>query len=107
MTSTDTAALHSLQVEVLRDDTPFLEGRFDVTPQDYPAVKMLLGEIDMTAEQAAGILSGYMHAREAAELTEEMGKIALVATVFMLEEGWQHVVIPLNDRGEAEAPRTG
>ena len=87
--------MHTLEVTVLKDEKPFLNGTFDVTEENYILVANMLGEIEMSRPQAASILSGYMHAREVGSVTEDMGKIALMATVFMLEQGETAIQIPL------------
>ncbi|MFC3050535.1 hypothetical protein [Kordiimonas pumila] len=87
--------MHTLEVTVLKDEKPFLNGTFDVTEENYILVANMLGEIEMRRPQAASILSGYMHAREVGSVTEDMGKIALMATVFMLEQGETAIQIPL------------
>lgn len=92
--------MHILTVTVTKDDEVFLNGTFDVSDDDYPVVESLLPEIKMTREQAASMLSGYMHARDAGNVTEEMGKLAMVATVFMLNAGESEIVIPLETSAE-------
>ena len=87
--------MHTLNVTVTKNGETFLNGTFDVSDEDYPVVESLLPEIKMTREQAASMLSGYMHARDAGNITEEMGKLAMVATVFMLVDGESEIVIPL------------
>lgn len=87
-----------LKVAVTKDGEAFLDGNFEVTPENHAAVKPLLGEVDMTREQAASMLSGYMHARDVGPVTEDMGKIALIATVFFLEAGETDIVIPLGEQ---------
>ena len=87
-----------LKVGVTKDGEPFLNGDFDVTDDNYAAVKALLPEIQMTRPQAASILSGYMHARDVGAVTEDMGKIALIATVFFLEAGETSIVVPLEQK---------
>ena len=84
-----------LKVGVTKDAEPFLNGDFEVTDENYTAVKALLPEIDMSRSQAASILSGFMHARDVGPVTEDMGKIALVAAVFFLEAGETDIVVPL------------
>ena len=49
----------------------------------------------MSRERAASMLSGYMHARDAGNVTEEMGKLTTVAAVFMLSAGETDIIIPL------------
>lgn len=85
----------TLAVTVLKDGAPFLQGRFDVASDDYEAVRAVLAEVSMDREQAASLLGGYMHARDVGPVTEEMGKIALIATVFMLEAGESEIEISL------------
>ena len=87
--------MRQLEVTVLQDGKPFLNGVFDVSDEDYPIVVNLLKEVDMQREQAASMLSGYMHAKDVGKVTEEMGKLAMIATVFMLEEGETAIEIPL------------
>lgn len=93
-----TADVRILKAAVTKDGVPFLNGTFDVTPENYNAVKVLLGEVDMTRAQAASMLSGYMHARDVGPVTEDMGKIALIATVFFLEAGETDIIIPLSEQ---------
>jgi len=88
----------TLKVAVTKDDEPFLNGNFEVTPDNYTTVKDLLAEVDMTRTQAASMLSGYMHARDVGPVTEDMGKIALIAAVFFLESGETNIVIPLGEQ---------
>lgn len=92
--------MRTLTVTVTKDDEIFLNGTFDVSDEDYPVVVSLLPEIKMTREQAASMLSGYMHARDAGNITEEMGKLAMVAAVFMLNVGETDIVIPLESNVE-------
>jgi hypothetical protein len=94
----------SLTVTVLKDGETFLEGEFGCSDEDYGAVLGVLGEVEMTREQATSLLSGYMHARDVGQVTEDMGKIALIATVYMLEEGETHLEIPLESAGEGKEP---
>lgn len=94
---TKECSMQILKVAVTKDDAPFLDGTFEVTAENYSAVKALLPEIEMTRAQAASMLSGYMHARDVGPVTEDMGKIALIATVFFLEAGETDIVIPLGD----------
>lgn len=88
----------TLTVTVLKDDQVFLNGTFDVSDRDYDIVEKLLPEVEMTHEQAASMLSGYMHARDVGRLTEEMGKLAMFATVYMLVEGETEIEIPFSTR---------
>ena len=87
--------MRKLDVTVLKDGEPFLHGTFDVQDSDYPVVVKLLKEVEMTREQAASMLSGYMHAKEVGNVTEDMGKLAMISTVFMMEEGETAIEIPL------------
>lgn len=84
-----------LTVTVLKDEQPFLNGTFDVSDADYPVIANLLKEVDMTHGQAASMLSGYMHARDLGRVTEEMGKLAMLAVVYMIEAGETQIEIPL------------
>lgn len=84
----------TLTVTVLKEGQVFLNGTFDVSDRDYDIVEKLLPEVEMTHEQAASMLSGYMHARDVGRLTEEMGKLAMFATVYMLVEGETEIEIP-------------
>ncbi len=86
-----------LKVAVTKDGEPFLDGDFEVSSENYTAVQPLLTEIAITRAQAASMLSGYMHARDVGPVTEDMGKIALIAAVFFLEAGETSIVIPLGD----------
>lgn len=88
--------MQTLKVTVTKDGEQFLEGAFEVTPENYQAVLAVLNDIEMTKGQAASMLSGYMHAREVGPVTEDMGKIALIASVFFLEQGETAIVIPLS-----------
>lgn len=83
-----------LTVTVLKDDEVFLNGDFDVSDADFDVVEKLLPEVEMTHEQAASLLSGYMHARDVGHVTDEMGKLAMFATVYMLSEGETEIEIP-------------
>ncbi|WP_262693153.1 hypothetical protein [Kordiimonas aquimaris] len=87
--------MRTLKVTVTKNGDVFLNGTFDVSGEDYPVVEGLLNEINMTREQAASMLSGYMHARDAGNITDEMGKLAMVATVYMLAAGETDIIIPL------------
>lgn len=90
--------MKTLKVAVTKDEAPFLDGNFEVIPENYKAVKALLSEVEITRAQAASMLSGYMHARDVGPVTEDMGKIALIATVFFLEAGENDIIIPLDDQ---------
>lgn len=85
----------TLNVTVTKAGETFLTGVFDVPANDYTLVKKLLSEVDMTRPQAASLLAGYMHARDVGPVTEDMGKISMLATVFLLNEGETDIVIPL------------
>ena len=85
----------SLHVSVLKDGAPFVAGDFDVDDADYATVAELLKEVAMERGQAASLLGGYMHAKDVGEVTEDMGKIALIAAVYMLEQGETSIEIPL------------
>lgn len=95
---------YTLTVTVLKDGEAFLNGTFDVPEADYPLVAGLLAEVDMTHAQAASLLSGYMHARDVGRVTEDMGKLAMIATVYMLEAGETEIEIPLESDTEASVP---
>ncbi|MFC4346337.1 hypothetical protein ACFO5Q_00580 [Kordiimonas lipolytica] len=84
-----------LTVTVLKDEQPFLNGTFDVKDEDYPVIVNLLKEVEMTHGQAASMLSGYMHAGDVGQVTAEMGKLAMLAVVYMLEAGETEIEIPL------------
>lgn len=86
----------TLKVTILKDDLVFLTGDFDVSDEDYKVVLGLLPEVDMTHEQAASLLAGYMHARDVGQVSIEMGKLAMFATVYMLNEGEAHIEIPFS-----------
>jgi len=86
----------TLKVTILKDDAVFLTGDFDATDEDYVVVRKLLPEVDMTHEQAASLLAGYMHARDVGRVSTEMGKLAMFATVYMLDKGETHIEIPFS-----------
>lgn len=92
----------SLNVTVLKDDEKFLEGTFDVSAEDFDTVSGVLDEITMDYGQAASLLSGYMHARDVGPVSEDMGKIALIATVFLLKSGETDIEIPLETGDSTE-----
>jgi len=83
-----------LTVTVIKDEEVFLTGDFDVSDADFGTVQKLLPEVEMTHEQAASLLAGYMHARDVSAVSEEMGKLAMFATVYMLSEGKTGIEIP-------------
>ncbi len=87
--------MKTLDVTVLQDGEVFIHGTFDVNDGDYAVVVGLLNEVDMNHEQAASLLAGYMHAREVGSVTEDMGKIAMVAAVYMLASGETAIEVPL------------
>ena len=84
----------SLQVAVLKDGNPFLQGTFDVSDADYGIVVKMLEEVEMDHGQAASLISGYMHARDVGRVSDDMGKIAMFAVVYMLEAGETNIEIP-------------
>lgn len=86
--------MQKLKAVVTDGDMVFFEGDFEVSPENYSAVVPLLAQIDMTPDQADDILRGYMHAKDVGPVSEEMGKIALIATVYYLERGETEVRIP-------------
>ena len=92
--------MRRLDVTLLRDGVPFLEGCFEVSWEEYGTVKPMLDEVEMSHEQAASLLSGYMHAGDVGTLTEDMGKIAMVAAVYMIEAGETAIEIPFETSGE-------
>lgn len=94
----------SLTVRVLKDQEVFLEGVFEVPDNDYVLVKDLLPQAKLDKGQAASILSGYMHASDAGTVTEEVGKVAMVAAVYMMEEGEDAIEIPLETVSGAVNP---
>ena len=85
-----------LTVTVIKDGTVFLTGNFDVSDADFDVVQKLLTEVEMTHEQAASLLAGYMHARDVGPVSEDMGKLAHFATVYMLAEGETDIEIPFS-----------
>ena len=87
--------MHQLKVTILKDGKAFLDGAFDVTEEDYTVVVDLMKEVQMAREEAASLLSGYMHAKDIGPVTEDMGKLAMFATVYMLESGETDIEIPL------------
>ena len=87
--------MHQLKVTILKEEKAFLDGAFDVTEEDYTVVVGLMKEVQMTREEAASLLSGYMHAKDIGPVTEDMGKLAMFATVYMLEAGETDIEIPL------------
>ncbi|WP_020400455.1 hypothetical protein [Kordiimonas gwangyangensis] len=84
----------SLHVSVVKDGETFLQGTFDVSDGDYAIVNGMLPEVKMDHGQAASLLAGYMHARDVGHVTEDMGKIAMFAVVYMLEAGETNIEIP-------------
>ncbi len=87
--------MRTLTVTVLKDDEPFIKGDFDVRDEDYDVVLKLLSEVEMTSGQASSLLAGYMHARDIDQVSEDMGKLAMLAAVFILNEGKTDIAIPL------------
>ncbi len=88
----------TLAVTVTKDGDPFLSGDFEVEDPDYKTVLELLTEVSMTHKDAAGMLAGYMHARDAGDITEDMGKLAMIAAVYVLHQGDSSIIIPLEDK---------
>ncbi|WP_262692911.1 hypothetical protein [Kordiimonas aestuarii] len=84
----------SLHVAVVKDGQTFLQGTFDVSDTDYDVVSKMLNEVEMDHGQAASLISGYMHARDVGQVTEDMGKIAMFAVVYMLQAGETNIEIP-------------
>lgn len=87
--------MRKLDVTVLKNGETFLHGSFDVQDGDYEIVKGLMDQVDMDHGQAASLLAGFMHAKDVGSVTEDMGKIAMIATVYMLEAGETAIEIPL------------
>lgn len=85
--------MRQLHVVVLKEKQTLLEGCFDVQDTDYAIVRDLLKEINLTREGAEDLLIGYMHAEKAGAVTEDVGKMAMVAAVYMLERGETHLSI--------------
>ncbi len=83
-----------LTARVIKDGDIFLSGDFDVSDADYTAVHALLAEVAMTHPQAASLLAGYMHARDVGQVSEDMGKLAMFAVVYLLAEGETEIEIP-------------
>ncbi len=94
----------SLKVTIFKFGKLFLEGSFDAPEEHYDIVVGLLKEINLTREGAEDLLLGYMHAQDAAAVTEETGKMAMVATVYMLEQGESEVVINADAKPEPDKP---
>jgi len=94
--------MRKLEVTVIKDGEAFLNGVFDVTDDDYDAVTKLLPEVAMTHEQAAALLSGYMHARDVNQVSEDMGKLAMFATVYMLAAGETNIEIPFETNTDGQ-----
>ncbi|WND03620.1 hypothetical protein QGN29_04435 [Temperatibacter marinus] len=96
----------TLKVLVLKEKQTVLEGTFDVEDQDYQVVVELLKEITLTREGAEDLLIGYMHAEQAGAITEDVGKMALVAATYILSQGETEISIfsdlkPTSDLGYA------
>ena len=89
---------HKLDVTLIREGAAFMSGSFDVSEDDYKAVKPLLAEINLTRDGAEDLLIGYMHAQEIGQMTEQTGKMAMVAATFILAEGEKDIVIHLDAR---------
>ncbi|MBL4789671.1 MAG: hypothetical protein JKY60_11720 [Kordiimonadaceae bacterium] len=90
----------TLKVSVEKDEHTILSGTFDVSGQDFEAVSALLEEVEMTIPQAHDLLIGYMHARDAGPVSEDMGKLAMFAVVYLLSEGQSEVDIKMDDSGK-------
>lgn len=84
----------NLDVTVVKDGEPFLNGTFDVSAKDYEAVLKLMPEVNMNHEQAAALLAGYMHARDISAVSKDMGKLAMFAAVYFLAAGETAINIP-------------
>ncbi|PCI64113.1 MAG: hypothetical protein COB37_02845 [Kordiimonadales bacterium] len=89
-------ATQTLKVSVAKDAQTILSGTFDVSDHDYQAVSALLKEVEMSVPQAHDLLIGYMHARDAGPVSEEMGKLAMFAVVYLLSEGHTDVDIKMD-----------
>lgn len=85
--------MRSLKVIVLKEKKTVLEGDFTVEDQDYDVVVELLKEINLTRDGAEDLLIGYMHAEQAGAITEDVGKMALVAATYILNEGETEIAI--------------
>ena len=93
-----------LNVTVLKDGETFLQGQFGCPAADYAAVLGVLADVEMDKPQAVSLLSGYMHARDIGQVTDDMGKIALIATVFLLELGETDIEVPLESQTAEKEP---
>ena len=85
-----------LKVTILKNGETFLSGEFEVADDDYAIVRDLLAEMKLDRIQANSLLAGYIHARDMGHVTEELGKLAMAATVFVLEQGETEIQVPLN-----------
>lgn len=93
-----------ITVTLQQDGEDFIAGEFEVRAEDTEAVLPLLPEMGLDRERAEAILSGYMHASDLGQVTEDMGKMALVAAVYMLEvEGEDNLKLDLETPTEAPA----
>ena len=90
----------TLSVTVLKDDAVFLQGDFTVGDDDYATVSALLPEAKLERGNAASMLSGYMHARDVGQVTEDLGKLAMIAAVYMLDQGETEIAIPLESKAD-------
>lgn len=95
-----------LKVVVMKEKQTALEGNFTVEDADYDIVCGLLEEINLTRDGAEDLLIGYMHAEQAGSITEDVGKMALVAATYILSEGETEIAIfsdlkPASDIGFA------
>ncbi|GHF15669.1 hypothetical protein GCM10017044_07320 [Kordiimonas sediminis] len=87
----------TLAVTVLKEKEPYLSGSFDVTDEDYAVVANLLEEIALDRAGAEDLLIGYMHTQKVGQASEDIGKMAMVATVYMLKHGETDIVIEMPD----------
>lgn len=85
--------MRKLKVVVLKEMQTAFEGDFEVQDQDYDVVVELLKEINLTRDSAEDLLMGYMQAQDAGTITEDVGKMALVAATYILSQGETEVSI--------------
>ena len=95
-----------LKVVVIKEKQTVLEGNFAVEDADYDVVCGLLKEINLTRDGAEDLLIGYMHAEQAGAITDDVGKMALVAATYILSQGESEISIfsdlkPASDSGFA------
>ncbi len=91
-----------LKATVFKFGKVFLEGNFEAPDEHYQTVVDLLDEIDLTPEGAEDLLLGFMHAQDVNQVSEEMGQMALVATVYLLEQGMTELIINADDKQSTE-----